>query len=152
MTSLLATARQLANYLSVVVVICGGLILVKMQVQAFRMDHQIERGAVHRTQKEDERFHREFWSKFDGGATVLVVGCLALSLTLNSGGALKTGLWTLGLSVILLFVALATGGPHGGYSGATACTIAPTVFCAGTGLLIISGLRLGYTKLRSYKW
>src|SRR5690348_7560257 len=92
MTSVIATAWQLANYLSVVVVICGGLILVKMQVQAFRMDHQIERGAVHRTQKEDERFHREFWSKFDGGATVLVVGCLALSLTLNSGGALKTGL------------------------------------------------------------
>ena len=148
MTSFLATGRQIARYLSVVVVICGALILVKMQVQAFRLDDQIERGAVHRTQEEDATFHREFWSNFEVGARVLVVGCLVLSLTLTSGRALKAGWWTLGLSVILLFGAWAVGGPHGGYSGATASTVASTVFCAGGGLLIVGGLRLGYTKLR----
>jgi len=96
MTSFLETGRQIARYLSVVVVICGALILVKMQVQAFRLDDQIERGAVHRTQEEDATFHREFWSNFEVGARVLVVGCLVLSLTLTSGRALKAGWWTLG--------------------------------------------------------
>jgi lipopolysaccharide export LptBFGC system permease protein LptF len=148
MTSLLKMVRPLATYVSVIVVICGALTLAIIQVQAFRLDGQIERGAVHTTQEEDANFHREFWSRFEIGATVLAVGCLALSLTLTSGTAFKAGWWTLGLSIILLFGSWAVGAPHGGYSGATAFTIAPTVFCVGAVFLIVGGLRLGYTKLR----
>lgn len=144
--------RQIAKYLSVVVVICGALTLVTMQVRAFRLDAQISRGAIHTTQAEDATFHREFWSKFDFGARVLVAGCLALSLTLTSRGAFKTGWRTLGLSVILVCGSwTGIGGPHGGYSGATAISIATTLFCAGAGLLIVGGLRRGYTKPRSHR-
>ena len=104
------------------------LTLVTMQVQTFRLDDQIERGAVHRTQDEDAYFHRKFWSKFDVGAIVLVVGCLALSLTLTRGRSTQGWMVDLGTERDLAFQFLGCGRPHGGYSGATASTVASTVF------------------------
>jgi hypothetical protein len=128
------------------VVVCGSLTLVGMLIWAYRLDADFSARYACCTREAVAAFHRHFWSTFFVGAKLSLAGCLGLAATLASKTALRAGCWTLGASILLLCLNVAFMGLHN-WSGSTEFTITQVVCCAGTALLIIGGVRVGWTKL-----
>jgi hypothetical protein len=122
--------------------------MVAMFVWSNRLDADFSGSYACCTQQADANFHERFWMRFFLGATVAIVGCLALSASLPGKAAAKTGLAGLVMGIAMMLLSLAGTNLHG-WVGASAITLAAVVFCGGAILLIVGGFRLGWTTWRS---
>jgi hypothetical protein len=124
--------------------------LVGMLIWAYRLDADFSARYQCCTQEVVAAFHNSFWWRFSLVEKLGFVGCLGLAATLTSKNVLKLGTWLVAASPLLWLINfIAFGADWEGWSGATAATTAIGVFCAGASLLVIGGIRIGWSRLRS---
>jgi hypothetical protein len=119
-----------------------------MFVWSNRLDADFSGSYACCTQQAGADFHDRFWEKSFLGATLAIVGCLALSASLPCRTAAKVGQAGLGVGMATLVLSFAGTNLHG-WAGASAVTLAAVIFCGGAILLVIAGLRFGWTAWRS---
>jgi hypothetical protein len=73
------------------------------------------------------------------------VGCSGLAVSLASRTVCKVGIWTLGVGVALLISSFLIMNFEG-WSGSTGFTLTCVVFCAGSALLAIGVVRVGWKR------
>jgi hypothetical protein len=124
--------------------------LVGMLIWAYRLDADFSARYQCCTQEVVAAFHNSFWWRCSLVEKLGFVGCLGLAATLTSKNVLKLGTWLVAASPLLWLINfIAFGADWEGWSGATAATTAIGVFCAGASLLVIGGIRIGWSRLRS---
>lgn len=136
--------RRVLNLLWVALIAAGLAVMVAMLIWSFRLTGDFS------GRYESTDFHQRFWSMFYRGEELAFVGCLGLSVTLPFRIAIRAGLWTLGVSSVLLFMVLFGLVPlvnFHDWTGASAFTIGESAFCGGAAMAVIGSLRLGRRKL-----
>jgi ABC-type uncharacterized transport system permease subunit len=136
--------RRVLNFLWVALIAAGLAVMVVMLIWSLRLKGDFS------GRYESKDFHQRFWSMFYRGEELAFVGCLGLSVTLPFRIAIRAGLWTLGVSSVLLFMVLFGLVPlvnFHDWTGASAFTIGESAFCGGAAMAVIGSLRLGWRKL-----
>ncbi len=122
--------------------------LAGMLIWAHRLDADFSARYQCCTQEAAAAFHTSFWWRFSVAEKLGFVGCLGLAVTLAGKSVIKLGTWTMVAGPLLWLINFVVfRADWEGWSGATAYTMAVAVFCAGTSLLVIGGLRVGWLKL-----
>lgn len=137
--------KRMVKYISLCVIAAGTYLMVRMLIWSHRLDSDFSGSYACCTQIAVAEFHQRFWSRFFVGAKIAIAGCLALSATLPSRTAVKYGLQALGAAVAGVFLSF-TGTDLHGWTGASAMTLTGVVFCGGTALIAVGGLRLCWTN------
>lgn len=138
--------ERVLNFLWVALIAAGLAVMVAMLIWSFRLAGDFS------GRYESTAFRQRFWSIFFRGEALAFVGCLGLSATLPFRIAIKAGLWTLGVSSVLLFFVLFGLFPlvnFHDWTGASAFTIGEAAFCGGAAMAVIGSLRLGWRKLNA---
>src|SRR6266700_6350241 len=142
------TLNRIVKYASLTAIAVGVTIMVAMFVWSNRLDADFSGSYACCTQQANANFHDRFWAGFFLGAVLAMVGCLALSASLPGRAAAKAGLAGLGASIAIALLSFA-GANLPGWAGASAATLAAVIFCGSATLLVIAGLRFGWTAWRS---
>lgn len=149
LVSVMGRIRPKLILLSSCVVVGSFLFLVGMLLWAYRLDADFSAKYDCCTQEAVAAFHRSFWLKFFTVATLGLIGCLGLAVTLRNKHSLIFGLLLIVASPALFLISLGLGADWEGWSGATALSSSFALLCAGASVLALSGVRVGWPKLQS---